>query len=1047
VNGARHLGLAASIALVLAGAALAAPAQAGWPFRSHRQSGTLAELGARTAPLQRELPVTADALQAAEGYRAFLALPDGDPALRAEALRRLGDLQLAAAEADENNAATLAAAAVAAYATLLQQHPQAPGLDAATYQLARAHELSGDVDRSIATLDAFVTQHPDSRHYAEAQFRRGEALFAAGRYPEAERAYAAVLARGGDSEFIDASLYKQGWAFFRVGQDEASWQSFLGLIDRLLADGQGARRADTLSRPQRELLDDSLRALSISFMQGDGEASLAAALARHGPAPYEALLYRGLGDLYVDKQRFQDAAQTYRAYARRKPADDEAPLLLVAATEAYRLGGFDSLVLEGRREFVVGYGPDSAWWAEREGRFDPRVAAALQSDLLELARHHHAFAQQATAASADADEAIRWYRAYLRGFDAEPQAPATRLLLADLLFERERYAEAAGEYERAAYDYPASADSPRAAYAALVSYERAEAGMPAAEAPAWQARRIDASLRFVAMHPAHPEMPAVLTRTTQVLFEAGDRTRAAQLAAQVLELGPRAQPAQQRVAWNVIANVSFAEARYAEAERAYAELLARSEPADPARAEFTERLAASIYRQGEAKQAAGDTSGAVADWLRVAQAAPDSPIRASAEFDAATLLIAAQQWEQATQVLEAFRRDYSGDARVGDATQRLAVAYLEAGRPGQAATELERVAELPSLSTEQRRAAQWQAAESFAAAGDGAAAARAYATYVERHPQPLDPAMDARLALADLAQAAGNAVDRGRWLEQLVAADAAAGTDRSDRSRFLAAQASLELAAPLAANARALRLTLPLDRSLAAKSAALETALDAYRRSADYAIAAVTTEATWAMADLYRDLGKAVLDSERPRDLTAEELEQYDILLEEQAFPFEEKAIELHELNATRAAEGLFDESVRRSYQALAELKPGRYARAERRGEVTVDGIDALEAAVLAAPADAGLLNRLGVAYRETGRFAAAQGAYERAIAADPAAPAPECNLAILLDTYLGRTDIALVHYERCQALSGGADTQVAAWLVELRARLGQQQRTAEVTP
>jgi tetratricopeptide (TPR) repeat protein len=1037
----------ASIALVLTGSALAVPAEAAWPFRSSKQAGTLAELGSRKPPVQRELPVMADALQAAEGYRAFLALPDADPALRAEALRRLGDLQLAAAEADEANGATLAAAAVGAYETLLKEHPQAPGLDAAIYQLARAHELSGDVDRSIATLDDFVQRHPDSRHYAEAQFRRGEALFAAGRYVDAERAYAAVLARGGDSEFIDASLYKQGWSFFRVGQDEQSWRSFLGLIDRLLAGEQGPRRVDALSRPQRELLDDSLRALSISFMQGEGEASLAAALAQHGPAPYEALLYRGLGDLYVDKQRFQDAAQTYRAYARRKPADEEAPLLLVAATEAYRLGGFDSLVLEGRREFVVGYGPDSDWWMAREGRLDPRVAAALQSDLLDLARHHHALAQQAPAASADADEAIRWYRAYLRGFDAEPLAPITRLLLADLLFERERYAEAAGEYERAAYDYPASADSPRAAYAALVCYERAESAIPAAEAPAWQARKIEASLRFVAAHPAHPEMPAVLTRTTQALFEAGDRSRAAQLAGQLLDLGPRAQPAQQRVAWNVIASVSFAEARYAEAERAYGELLARSEPADPARAEFTERLAASIYRQGEAKQAAGDTSGAVADWLRVAQAAPASPIRASAEFDAATLLLAAKQWEQATQVLEAFRRDHPADARATEATQRLAVAYLEAGRPAQAATELERVAQLPGLSEDQRRAAQWQAAESFAAAGDSAGASRAYATYVERHPMPLDPAMDARLALADLARQAGNAGERGRWLGQLVAADAAAGATRSDRSRYLAAQASLELAAPLAANARALRLSLPLDRSLAAKSAALETALAAYRRAADYAIAGVTTEATWAMADLYRDLGKAVLDSERPKDLTAEELEQYDLLLEEQAFPFEEKAIELHELNAARAAEGVFDESVRRSYQALAELKPGRYARNERRGEVAVDGVDALEAAVLAAPADAGLLNRLGVAYRETGRFDAAQGAYERAIAADPAAPAPECNLAILLDTYLGRTETALVHYERCQALSGGSDTQIAAWLVELRARLGQQQRTAEVTP
>ena len=62
-------------------------------------------------------------------------------------------------------------------------------------------------------------------------------------------------------------------------------------------------------------------------------------------------------------------------------------------------------MIEGRREFVVGYGPDSDWWMAREGRLDPRVAAALQSDLLDLARHHHALAQQAPAASADADEA------------------------------------------------------------------------------------------------------------------------------------------------------------------------------------------------------------------------------------------------------------------------------------------------------------------------------------------------------------------------------------------------------------------------------------------------------------------------------------------------------------------------------------------------------------------------------------------------------------------------------------------------------------------
>ena len=43
-----------------------------------------------------------------------------------------------------------------------------------------------------------------------------------------------------------------------------------------------------------------------------------------------------------------------------------------------------------------------------------------------------------------------------------------------------------------------------------------------------------------------------------------------------------------------------------------------------------------------------------------------------------------------------------------------------------------------------------------------------------------------------------------------------------------------------------------------------------------------------------------------------------------------EKAIELFETNAARAANGVYDEWVVRSYQALATLMPARYAKLER---------------------------------------------------------------------------------------------------------------------
>lgn len=1017
---------------------------------------TLGDLAKRSAPIDRAATVSADAAQAADSYQSFLQIEGADAALRAQALRRLGDLRLADAEAAiaRDGDATevgrdLARQAIDAYRQLLSEQPSFAAADAVLYQLARAQEYVDDAPGAAATLDRLVSQYPGSPYFAEAQFRRGERLFSEQRYADAERAYAAVLAGGRGTEFFQQAQYKYAWALFKQNQDDPSSAAFLALLDTLLVEDGAPRPAEQLSRAEQELADDALRALAITFAGNEGPATLQAALDAHGPAPYESRLYAALGDLFVEKERFQDGAEAYRAFARRQPMHPQAPLLLVRATEAYGRGGFASLVLDGKRQLAEEYGPGSAYWNAHADGLDPAVAGAVQSSLLDLAQHHHALAQKGAAAERDA--AIHWYRRYLEGFDASPQAPGTRLLLADLLFEGQRFEEAAAEYERAGYGYAANPDASRAAYAALVAYAEAESRAPEARRAEISARAIGSSLRFADTFPDHAETPGVLTRTTKALFDAGDRERAESVAQRVLALGPRADSGQQLVAWTVLAHIYFDTARYADAEVAYAELVRRLPSSDPLHGEATERLAASVYRQAEARQAAGDVQGAVRDFLRVAAVAPSSPTRIAAEFDAAALLMGASAWNDAAAVLERFRRDHPGHALQPEVTRKLAVAYLEGGRGRDAAVEYERIADTQTEAADVRRAARWQSAELFEAAADVAAARRAYAAYVQEFPVPLAPAVEARHQLAHLARVAGDAPDRARWLGELVAADAAAGAERTDRSRYLAAEAALELAKPLDAAARAIPLAVPLDRSLLARKKALEAALGAYGKVADYAVAPFATAAGFAMADLYRDFGRALLESERPRNLSPDELEQYDLLLEEQAFPFEEKAIAIHERNARLAAEGTYDEWVRASYAELARLKPGRYARAERDAGLDGKGLvasdDPAATALTADTLGAALQNQLGIAYRKAGRFADARAAYERAIAADPAFADAECNLGILFDLYLDDPAAALPRYERAHALAADADAKVAAWLAELRTRLGLLQRTAEATP
>jgi hypothetical protein len=148
----------------------------------------------------------------------------------------------------------------------------------------------------------------------------------------------------------------------------------------------------------------------------------------------------------------------------------------------------------------------------------------------------------------------------------------------------------------------------------------------------------------------------------------------------------------------------------------------------------------------------------------------------------------------------------------------------------------------------------------------------------------------------------------------------------------------LALAEPVREAFVRIKLVAPLKRSLVEKRKAMETALKAYSQAADYEVTDVTTAATFESAELYRQLGKDLMNSERPKNLSKDELEQYNVLLEEQAFPFEEDAIKLHEVNTARTKNGTYDEWVQKSFAALAQLNPGRYGKAEL-GEPLVESI------------------------------------------------------------------------------------------------------------
>jgi tetratricopeptide (TPR) repeat protein len=861
-------------------------------------------------------------------YQAFLD-ESPDSKFVPEAIRRLADLNLEAEQEVlvQGGMAPGESKAAKLYAELLERFPDYPHNDTALYQLARAREQSGDIEPAMAALTSYAGQYREGDKYDEAQFRRGEYLFVRREYRQAEEAYQAVLDQGPESDFHQQALYKIGWARFKQNDYQAALNAYMQLLDETIAQLDTAELPATLSRADKERIDDTLRAVSLSFSYLGGNTEISDYYAKQGARNYEPLIYAQLAALHLSKERFTDAAETYSLFASVHPQHREAPLFQSRVIDVYKQAGFSERVLEEKQAFIERYEPAAAYWKQRDPAEAPDVLLQVQRHLRDVARHYHAVAQAQNQPKAYAD-AGHWYQLYLRSFPQSEQAPYMNFLYAELLTSGGQHGLAAAQYERTAYDYGQHEKAAEAGYAALLAYDKHEASLRGAEKINWHRAGIASALRFSEQFPDHKEALAVRTRAAQQLYALNEYAGAI-AAAQPITDNAQAPAKLQLSAWTVIAHAEFDQGDYQRAELAYRQVLARTARSDELRVKLEEKLAASIYKQGEQEKAAGNLAGAADHFLRIAEAVPGSSINVTAQYDAAAAYIALKQWPDAIHILEKWRRDYPGHDLQGDVSRKLAVLYRENNQPVQAAGEFARLAD-SEKDPQLRREATLTTATLYQQAGRDTQAVEAYKRFIERYPEPVEAAMEASYQLVQLYAKNGQTDQQRHWQKQLVDADRKAGGQRTDRTRFLAAHAQLALVADDYQAYRQVELKEPLQKNLVRKKNYMQAAIKGYKDAAAYEVAEVTTESAFHIGEIYADFGRSLMQSERPRNLSGEEVEQYNIMLEEQAYPFEEKAIAIHETNAQRISAGLYDAWVRQSMEKLAELLPVRYAKPEK---------------------------------------------------------------------------------------------------------------------
>jgi len=886
-----------------------------------------------------------------DSYRALLPLL-AEPETHIQVLHRLADLKMAKGETlMAEQAVDELGLAVEAYNDLLTKYPGRSNNDQVYYQLAKSYDLQGKRAAHLAALNLLVANHPDSELMTEVQFRRGEILFSNGEYRDAQAAFESVISTG-ESVYLANAYYMKGWSLFKQGDYESALLSYTKVLDRVLPADQ---KVESVDQRNRTMVEDLLRVMGLSFSYLGGADSLEKLFARTGAKPYEILVYDRYSELLLNKEQYSDAISVYQRFIALHPMSLWSPRYQINIISTLRQAGFTKNILSEKERFVAVYRKGEAFWNSQNPDDLVFVKSQLEVLLPELANRRYVLARQGVdhlqktnskhddleqARNKNFDLAADYYASFIETFPAHSETPGLLFLLGECHVQRQRWAQAILAFERAGYEFDLYDKASEAAYASILAYNDYALTWKTqtpAQLEILRSQQQQSRLRFASRHAQDSRAIDVLFVATTNDFENKRYQDTVLHAQQVIDWLPAPKDSTLLEARLLKAHSYYALKSFADAEQAYKDALdsmsSKGTHKDKRYLSIVENLAASVFQQAEVQLAAGNKEMAINEFLRVGSVAPNSELRSSAEYDAANYLLELKQWSRVIDVLTAFRARYPKHALLATLPAKLALAYRETGQWELAANELNTLYE-NAHDPQEKQDTLYSVAELYDRAKNYPLAILRYRSYANTYPEPMDSYMEAANRLAELYQLTDKPLKRRFWLtKQMLTVDAA--PDKADeRMRYLAASASAVLANDAYLQYKGIKLTLPLDKAMIKKTKALEKAMKAYQKTASYGVSFFSTEAGFQMADLYARLSVDLMESERPPGLSELEMEQYEILLEEQVYPFEDSAIAIHAKNVSRSWVGIYDEWVKNSFESLKKLLPGRYAKEESAMEV-----------------------------------------------------------------------------------------------------------------
>ncbi|TNE51922.1 MAG: tetratricopeptide repeat protein [Deltaproteobacteria bacterium] len=313
-------------------------------------------------------------------------------------------------------------------------------------------------------ISRFAKEYPACPFIPNAYLAFGEHYFNNGAVRNALRSYQQVL-HYRTSSIYGFALYKVAWCHYNLVNYPLSLRKFIEVVKH--AKSQAARYSSQGRRIQ--LMREALRDLVLAYSQVGSAAEAKTRFFQIGGEGYYLKMLRNLGTLYRQQGKFPKVVTVYRDLMGITPKSPRVLYYQLYITQAVdRLKSKDETIRQTNKlvTMVKAFRKSGAG-----GKIQKEAEKEIRAQIKEFAQFRH-YEGQKTRSGRYFQEAIAFYRAYLRAFGTRKESYEMHFWLGELLFKLRRYGEAAKEYIVALKLNPKGKYSLDAGYNTILAYHK-----------------------------------------------------------------------------------------------------------------------------------------------------------------------------------------------------------------------------------------------------------------------------------------------------------------------------------------------------------------------------------------------------------------------------------------------------------------------------------------------------------------------------------------------------------------------------------------------